>query len=62
MRNSETHELQAIDTFVPQAGTGHQFTKLDELIAYLVVRVDSDKVIPLMDETVFRSSLAERGL
>jgi hypothetical protein len=54
--------LQAIDTFVPQAGTGHQFTKLDELIAYLVVRVDSDKVIPLMDETVFRSSLAERGL
>ena len=61
MRNPETHELQAGDVFVIPAGTGHQFTKIDDHIAYLMVRVDPDKVVPLMDETASQAYLAERG-
>jgi mannose-6-phosphate isomerase-like protein (cupin superfamily) len=61
MRNPETHELQAGDVFVIPAGTGHQFTKIDDHISYLMVRVDPDKVVPLMDETASRAYLAERG-
>jgi quercetin dioxygenase-like cupin family protein len=53
--------LQAGDVFVIPAGTGHQFTKIDDHISYLMVRVDPDKVVPLMDETASRAYLAERG-
>lgn len=55
-----THELEAGDVFVIPAGTGHQFTKIDDHITYLMVRVDPDKVVPLMDEAASRAYLAER--
>jgi mannose-6-phosphate isomerase-like protein (cupin superfamily) len=60
IENAETHELQAGDVFVIPAGTGHQFTKIDDHITYLMVRVDPDKVVPLMDEAASRAYLAER--
>ena len=60
MRNPETHELQAGDVFVIPAGTGHQFTKIDDHISYLMVRIDPDKVVPLMDQTASEAYLAER--
>ena len=60
IRNAQTHELQTGDVFVIPAGTGHQFTKIDDHITYLMVRVDPDKVVPLMDETASRAYLAER--
>jgi mannose-6-phosphate isomerase-like protein (cupin superfamily) len=49
MLGAETHELQAGDVFVIPAGTGHQFTRIDDHISYLMIRVDPDKVVPLMD-------------
>ena len=61
MRNPETHELQAGDVFVIPAGTGHQFTKIDDHITYLMVRIDPDKVVPLMDEAASQAYLTERG-
>ena len=60
IRNPDTHELKAGDVFVIPAGTGHQFTKIADHITYLMVRIDPDKVVPLMDEAAARSYLAER--
>ncbi len=59
IENAQTHELKAGDVFVIPAGTGHQFTKIDDHITYLMVRVDPDKVVPLMDEAASRAYLAQ---
>ena len=32
------------------AGTGHWFTKIDDHITYMMVRIDPDKVVPLKSE------------
>jgi len=61
IRNPTTHQLKAGDVFVIPAGTGHQFTKIDDHITYLMVRVDPDKVVPLMDEAASKAYLAEHG-
>ena len=37
------------------AGTGHEFTKIDDHITYLMVRADPDKVVPLMDAAASRA-------
>ena len=61
IEDAETHEVKAGDVFVIPAGTGHQFTKIDDHITYLMVRLDPDKVVPLMDETASRTYLARGG-
>jgi hypothetical protein len=40
------------------AGVGHWFTKIDDHIAYLMVRVDPDKVTPLKDEAASKADLS----
>jgi quercetin dioxygenase-like cupin family protein len=60
IRDAQTHELQAGDIFVIPAGTGHQFSKIDDHISYLMVRIDPDKVVPLMDERASEAYLAEQ--
>ena len=46
IRNGVAHQLKAGDVVVIPAGTGHQFTKIDDHITYLMIRVDPDKVTP----------------
>ena len=46
------------DVFVIPAGTGHEFTEIDDHITYLMVRVDPHRVAPLMDADASRDYLA----
>jgi mannose-6-phosphate isomerase-like protein (cupin superfamily) len=57
IRNGVTHQIKAGDVVVIPAGTGHLFTKIDDHITYLMVRIDPDKVTPLKDEAASRAYL-----
>jgi hypothetical protein len=57
LRDPAVHELTAGDVLVIPAGTGHQFTKIDDHITYLMIRIDPDKVVPLMDAAASRTYL-----
>jgi mannose-6-phosphate isomerase-like protein (cupin superfamily) len=59
IRNGATHELKAGDVIVIPAGTGHWFTKIDDHITYLMIRLDPDKVVPLKDEAASKAYLAK---
>ena len=50
--------LKAGDVIVIPAGVGHWFTKIDDHIRYLMVRIDPDKVTPLKDEAAAKADLA----
>ena len=58
IRNGVTYELKAGDVIVIPAGVGHWFTKIDDHIRYLMVRIDPDKVTPLKDEAAAKADLA----
>ena len=58
IRNGKTYNLKVGDMVVIPAGTGHQFTKIDDHLSYVMVRIDPDKVTPLMDEAKSRTWLA----
>ena len=58
IRNGKTYNLKVGDMVVIPAGTGHQFTKIDDHLSYVMVRIDPDKVTPLMDEAKSKQWLA----
>jgi mannose-6-phosphate isomerase-like protein (cupin superfamily) len=58
IRNGVTHQLKAGDVIIIPAGTGHWFTKIDDHITYLMVRVDPDKITPHKDEAASKADLA----
>ena len=60
VRDGVTHHLKEGDVFVIPAGTGHEFTEIPDHITYMMVRVDPDKVVPLMDATASRGYLDEQ--
>lgn len=60
IKNGVTHQLKAGDVMVIPAGTGHWFTKIDDHITYLMVRIDPDKKTPLKDEAASKADLAGR--
>lgn len=59
IRNGVAHQLKAGDVVVIPAGTGHWFTKIDDHIDYLMVRIDPDKVTPLKDAAASKAYLAK---
>ena len=57
IRNGVSHNLKPGDVVVIPAGTGHWFTKIDNHINYLMVRIDPDKVTPLRSEAQSKAYL-----
>ena len=61
IRNGVTHQLRAGDVVVIPAGTGHQFTRIDDHITYLMVRMDPDKITPHKTEADSKADLLTDG-
>jgi mannose-6-phosphate isomerase-like protein (cupin superfamily) len=61
IRSGVVHELKAGDVVIIPAGTGHQFTKIDDHITYLMVRIDPDKVTPHKSEADSKADLLTDG-
>lgn len=61
IRNGVTHQLKPGDVVIIPAGTGHWFTKIDDHITYLMVRIDPDKVTPHKTEADSKAYLAGAG-
>ena len=57
IRNGATYELKPGDVVIIPAGVGHWFTKIDNHIRYLMVRIDPDKVTPLKDQAASEADL-----
>jgi mannose-6-phosphate isomerase-like protein (cupin superfamily) len=58
VRNGVAYELKPGDVVVIPAGTGHWFTKIDDHLNYLMIRIDPDKVTPIKDEAKSKAYLA----
>lgn len=58
VRGGVTHHLKAGDAIIIPAGTGHWFTKIDDHISYLMIRIDPDKVVPMKDEAASKAYLS----
>jgi mannose-6-phosphate isomerase-like protein (cupin superfamily) len=64
VRDGIAYEIKAGDVVVIPAGTGHWFTRIEDHIDYLMVRIDPDKVTPLKSEAQsqeYLSKPARRG-
>ena len=64
VRDGIAYEIKAGDVVVIPAGTGHWFTRIEDHIDYLMVRIDPDKVTPLKSEAQsqdYLSKPAKRG-
>lgn len=59
IRNGVASQIKAGDVVVIPAGTGHQFTKIEDHINYLMIRIDPDKVTPLRSETRSKEYLSK---
>ena len=53
------YEIKAGDVVVIPTGTGHWFTRTEDHIDYLMVRIDPDKVTPLKSEAQSQEYLSK---
>jgi len=60
IRNGVSYNLKPGDVVIIPAGTGHWFTKIDDHIVYLMVRIDPDKVTPNKNEAQSKTYLATK--
>src|SRR6202162_5589375 len=59
VRDGIAYEIKAGDVVVIPAGTGHWFTRIEDHIDYLMVRIDPDKLTPLKSEAQSREYLSK---
>ena len=59
VRGGIAYELKPGDVVVIPAGTGHWFTKIEDHLDYLMVRIDPDKVSPLKNEAKSKEYLSK---
>src|SRR4249919_1804558 len=59
IRDGIAYDLKPGDVVVIPAGTGHWFTRIDDHIDYLMIRVDPDKVTPLRSEAQSQEYLSK---
>ena len=59
IRGGVSYDLKPGDVVVIPAGTGHWFTKIDDHIDYLMIRIDPDKVTPIKDEAASKAYLSK---
>ena len=59
VRNGKAYDLKVGDVVVIPAGTGHWFTKIDDHIDYLMVRIDPDKATPVRSEAKSKEYLSK---
>jgi mannose-6-phosphate isomerase-like protein (cupin superfamily) len=59
VRDGIAYEIKAGDVVVIPAGTGHWFTRIEDHIDYLMVRIDPDKVTPLKSEAQSKEYLSK---
>ncbi len=57
IRNGATYQLRSGDVIVIPAGVGHWFTRIDDHIRYIMIRIDPDKVTPLKNEAASQADL-----
>ena len=58
IRDGVAYNLRAGDVVIIPAGTGHLFTRIDDHIRYLMIRIDPDKVTPIKTAEQSRQYLA----
>jgi mannose-6-phosphate isomerase-like protein (cupin superfamily) len=61
IKDGVTYHLKPGDVVIIPAGTGHWFTKVDDHITYLMVRIDPEKVTPHKDEAASKAYLAAKA-
>ena len=59
IRNGVSYNLKPGDVVVIPAGTGHLFTKIDDHVNYLMIRIDPDKATPLKNEAQSKEYLSK---
>src|SRR5436190_12023252 len=59
VKDGIAYNVKAGDVVVIPAGTGHWFTKIDDHINYLMIRIDPDRMAPLKDEARSKDYLSK---
>lgn len=59
IKDGVAYNIKAGDVVVIPAGTGHWFTKIDDHINYLMIRIDPDRMAPIKGEAQSKEYLSK---